>query len=103
MNTPLPKRGRARRVNVRSAKHYNVVRLQEEAATPLPPTGPRQLSPAALWILLAYLPPEVRARPWVRHLVEQQLARVETIPGLDPRPTPMVRPRRSSEPEIAHV
>jgi hypothetical protein len=80
MTSTPPQRGTTRRVRVRSTQHYNVIRLQQAAAA----TASREkLSPAALWILLAYLPPDVRARPWVRHLVEKQLVR-ETV--ADPHP-----------------
>ncbi len=71
-------------MRVRSAQHYQLWRLQDDASADAPL---RKLSPAALWILLAYLPPEVRRRPWVRHLVEQQLAR-----PLPTRPTERMTP-----------
>jgi hypothetical protein len=86
-----------RRVRVRSTPHYDLWQLQEAKPTPHAPR--KQLSPAALWILLAYLPPEVRSRPWVRHLVEQQLARVET-----PVPEPAeASARRAPRPDRAPV
>ncbi len=71
---------RIHRVSVRSAQHYNVMRL-EEGVTPI--SSSKRLSPAALWILIAYIPRRMRSRPWVRHLVHQQLATVAQRPLLE--------------------
>lgn len=78
MSNTSNQRGEARRVRVRSAQHYEIWRLHENCTTAKPQ---RRLSPAALWMLIAYLPPHVRSRPWVRHLVERQLARVDERPA----------------------
>ena len=64
----LPPR-RLHPLRLRGTARYNVMRLTDSRSP-----EPVRLSPAALWMLLACLSPGVRARPWVRHLVEQQLA-----------------------------
>lgn len=78
MTTASNQRGAARRVRVRVTQHYEVWRLQENCTAEQPQ---RRLSPAALWMLIAYLPPHVRSRPWVRHVVERQLARADERPA----------------------
>lgn len=77
MIQPKRRRALARRVHVKSTDSYTLWRLQEGG---LSHVGERQLSPGALWLLLAYLPPTVRSQPWVRQLVALQLSRVAERP-----------------------
>jgi hypothetical protein len=80
MNQPR-KRGHARRERVHIGAAYTKWRLDEEATT-FTRYDP-QLSPAALWVLLAYLPPNVRRQPWVRHLVQHQLGQAHRRPEVE--------------------
>jgi hypothetical protein len=74
--TPRSQR-RPRRVHVKSTDSYTLWRLPEGGISHV---GERQLSPGALWLLLAYLPKAVRSQPWVRQLVTLQLARIHDRP-----------------------